>query len=195
MGPDGYLSCVSESGCDPLDAQCALEACGSVCERDLGGVSGVSPRASRPPCEGAKTPVDENILGTWELVAEAYSSDADFVPSPRPDHARRLSFTPEGCFTVELDLRQPTLGPGNSLDVRLHGVAESLPPSPERKTRRVRLTTQRGELVGTLCGRPVRVPIERGLTERVFEVERPDGLLILDRLSRSERVLQFERVR
>lgn len=188
--------CTSRAGCAPDDTQCAARKCGETCQRAFEPAP-PSPEKEKPrPCEGFQVEgpgrVPEELVGRWELSAatlrpEPRDEPERLTPSPRADFRRTLEVTAEGCFLMETELEDATLGQGNTLDVRAWGtfaVTED----------KVVLRPRDGQAVGQVCGKPRVFGLSKGRfrgPRYSFSVEEDTLTLVVD--DASKRTFQFQR--
>lgn len=189
--------CTSRAGCAPDDTQCAARQCGQICQRAFAPAP-PSPEKEKPrPCAGFQVEwggrVPEDVVGRWELSAatlrpEARTALERLNLAPRPDYRRTLEVTPEGCFVLETELEDATLGQGNHLDVRAWGTFAVADDT-------VVLRPKDGQTVGQVCGNPrvIGLSKERFLERRyIFSVEEDTLNLVAD--DPSKRTFQFQRM-
>lgn len=187
--------CTARSGCGPDDSECVAERCGPTCKRAFEPAPPSPQKERTNPCAGvAGAPVPEEVVGTWELTAASMEAEAmdrrkTEEPHPRPDYVRTLQVTPGGCFILQTQLEDATLGRGNTLVVRAWGTFEV------SEKEQVVLRIRDGQAVGPVCGDDRVIPLSKGRFRGppyIFDVEK--DTLTLTAKAASKQTFQFERV-
>jgi hypothetical protein len=139
--------------------------------------------------------VPKEVVGPWELSAASIQAEAierpdAEEPTPRPDYVRTLQVTPGGCFILQTQLKDATLGRGNTLVVRAWGTFEV------SEKEQVVLRIRDGQAVGPVCGEDRVLPLSKGRFHGppyTFDVEK--DTLTLTAKAASKQTFQFQRVR
>lgn len=188
--------CTAKAGCGPDDSECTERQCGPICKRAFEPAP-PSPEKEKPdPCAGVTgSPVPEEVVGRWELSAASLQPgvlkhpDVE-EPNPRPDYVRTLQVTPGGCFILQTQLEDATLGHGNQLVVRAWGTFEVT------EEKQVVLRIRDGQAVGPVCGEERVIPLSKGRFRAppyTFDVEK--DTLTFTAQAASKQTFQFQRVK
>lgn len=191
---DRLRQCARQSGCGADDSACVAQKCNATCQRSFEPAPPSPEKENTDPCAGVSgAQVPEKVVGTWSLSAASlkpgeFMHKAEDQPNPRPDFERILEVRPNGCFTVQTQLEDATLGRGNELRVRAWGTFEVT----DKKT--VVLRIRDGQAVGPVCGKGRVISLSKGRFQNPpysFEVEK--DTLTLTAQSESKQTFQFER--
>ena len=197
---NSLVRCAERSGCGPDDSVCSAKACGRQCEKSFEPAGRTPERETLNPCADpalGKGRVPRELVGRWSLEAASISAeDREKLAAqegkdvkPRPDYERLLEVTPDGCFLLETNLEDATLGRGNQLAVRAWGAFEV-----DEKQKAVSLQPQDGQAVGPVCGKDRAIPVPKEKLQSgtyAFDVE--GEVLTLTRKDASKQTFQFRR--
>jgi hypothetical protein len=192
--------CASQSKCGSEDSACVARVCAKQCQRTFEPAPRSPVKETPDPCAQATgTAVPKEAVGRWALEAASVrpeererlvGQNEGVDVKPRPDYARVLEVTPGGCFLMRTKLEDATLGKGNMLEVRAWGTFQV-----NEKDDTVEVSTQSGQAVGTVCGKPRVI----GLDKKRFEPVPPYGFdvrgdtLTLTAKDASKQTFQFRR--
>ncbi|WP_224361216.1 hypothetical protein [Hyalangium versicolor] len=191
-------ACTEKAGCAPDDSTCSAKMCGGTCQQAFEPAPRSPEKENPQPCAGFQAQGGgkglEKVIGRWELSAATLTGEpkeepAELDPKPRPDYVRTLEVTPSGCFLLSTELKEATLGRGNSLAVRAWG---TFAVSGDEK---VVLLPKDGQAVGQVCGKPRTFGLSKGRfmgPRYTFTVEKDTLTLVAD--DETKRTFQFQRV-
>jgi hypothetical protein len=191
---DRLRQCARQSGCGADDTRCVAQKCGATCERSFEPAPPSPEKEKTDPCAGAASAqVPGKVVGTWVLSAASlkpgeYMRKAEEQPNPRPDFERLLEVRPNGCFTLQTQLEDATLGRGNELRVRAWGTFEVT------NKKEVVLRIRDGQAVGPVCGKARVISLSKGRFQNppyTLDVEK--DTLTLTAEAPSKQTFQFER--
>lgn len=189
--------CTERARCKLDDASCSERRCGKVCQRAFEPAPPSPEPEKKDPCAGFQgKPVPQKYVGRWVLSAasippEPADAGTRVDPQPRADYARSFEVFANGCFVMHTRLDDPTLGRGNTLDVRAWGAF-----ALEDGEKAVTLKAGDGQAVGPVCGQRRVVPLggdPSGFRGPRFELALEGDLLTLSAHAPSEQTYQFLR--
>jgi hypothetical protein len=123
-------------------------------------------------------------------VGSSPDAGLDNVPDPRADYEKTLRITPQGCFVMETQLADATLGQGNQLTVRAWGALRAEKSRPVVAT----FDTRSAQAVGSVCGHARVIDLARGKFLRPrYEVSVEADVLTLTAQTESQQTFQFKR--
>lgn len=188
--------CTVKAACPGDDPQCARERCGPRCLAAFGRAAESQLQENADPCAQfpGDSKVPKELVGGWNLSAASIEPvetrpGTDPSPQPRADYELVLEVKPNGCFVLSGKLEDETLGQGNHLVVR--GWGKVTVEGKRKKT--VRLETQSGQAVGTVCSRDRVIDLAGGKFKGPrYEYSVEAGMLTLTSLDADKQTFQFQ---